>query len=314
MSKRRKRPAPRPAVQKRSLRALFRDWDEDRIDLTGALSAPSKADLQTAAGTGRSVMPKMLQGLENMELSYFRNLYPVLSVLLCTVIIGTMLLIVGNLPLHSSADVPTVNEVTERYLEQGMAETGAVNAVAGIILDYRAFDTLGESFVLFTAVSAVLILMLDPPGTVAPNDDEIFTLQDDVPLRFAVRILAPILVVFGIYVILGGHLGPGGGFSGGAIIGAGLILLQVSYGPERVGKVMNMKVFRIVTLCALCFYAGSKCYSFFTGANGLHSFIRTGTPGRILSAGLILPLNIAVGVVVSCTMYGFYSVFKRGKI
>ena len=311
MSKKRKTRASAP--EKRTLRALLRDWDEDRVDLTAALER-KPAGRDEAGRPHRPLRPKNLQRLEYSEISSFRRLYPVLAVMLCTVIIGTMLLIVGNLPLHSSADVPTVNEVTERYLEQGMAETGAVNAVAGIILDYRAFDTLGESFVLFTAVSAVLILMLDPPGTVTPNDDETFSLQDDVPLRFAVRILAPILVIFGIYVILGGHLGPGGGFSGGAIIGAGLILLQVSYGPARVGRVMNMKVFRTVTLCALCFYATSKCYSFFTGANGLHSFISNGTPGRILSAGLILPLNIAVGIVVSCTMYGFYSVFKRGRI
>ena len=311
MNKRRNTSAK--AAEKRTLRQLFRDWDEDRVDLTAALEwepAP-----RASAHEDRPPMKlKSIRRLENFEIRSYRHLYPVLSVLLAAVVIGTMLLIVGNLPLHSSADVPTVNEVTRRYLEKGMEETGAVNAVAGIILDYRAFDTLGESFVLFTAVSAVLILMLDAPGAVTQNDDEIFNLQDDMPLRFAVRILAPIIVVFGIYVILGGHLGPGGGFSGGAIIGAGLILLQVSYGPERVSRVMNLRVFRIVTLCALCFYAMSKCYSFFTGANGLHSIISTGTPGRILSAGLILPLNIAVGIVVSCTMYGFYSVFKRGKI
>ena len=39
-----------------------------------------------------------------------------------------------------------------------------------------------------------------------------------------------------------------------------------------------------------------------------------GTPGMIFSAGLILPLNLAVGIVVACTMYGFYSVFQRGRV
>ena len=67
-------------------------------------------------------------------------------------------------------------------------------------------------------------------------------------------------------------------------------------------------------LCALGFYACSKTYSFFTGANHLHSIISPGVPGRILSAGLILPLNVAVGFVVCCTMYSFYMYFHRGEL
>ena len=47
---------------------------------------------------------------------------------------------------------------------------------------------------------------------------------------------------------------------------------------------------------------------------GRITIFAAGTPGRILSAGLILPLNVAVGLVVGCTMYGFYAVFQRGRI
>ena len=65
-------------------------------------------------------------------------------------------------------------------------------------------------------------------------------------------------------------------------------------------------------MIALGFYSLSKSYSFFTGANHLESFIPKGTPGNILSSGLILPLNIAVGMVVACTMYGFYVMFRKG--
>ena len=67
-------------------------------------------------------------------------------------------------------------------------------------------------------------------------------------------------------------------------------------------------------LGSLLFYSLSKCYSFFCGANHLETIFRTGVPGRIFSAGLILPLNLAVGTVVACTMYGFYALFQRGKI
>ena len=83
---------------------------------------------------------------------------------------------------------------------------------------------------------------------------------------------------------------------------------------EKLEKLLNLRTFRIIVLCALCFYSGAKCYSFFCGANHLQTIFTTGVPGRIFSAGLILPLNVAVGIVVACTMYGFYSVFQRGRI
>jgi len=69
-----------------------------------------------------------------------------------------------------------------------------------------------------------------------------------------------------------------------------------------------------VVVCSLGFYCLAKSYSFFTGANHLHSIISPGTPGNILSGGLILPLNVAVGLVVCCTMYSFYMYFRRGEL
>ena len=98
------------------------------------------------------------------------------------------------------------------------------------------------------------------------------------------------------------------------MIGAGLILYAVAFGFARLETKLNLRSFRIICLAALWFYSLSKCYSFFCGANGLHTIFSPGTPGRILSAGLILPLNTAVGIVVACTMYGLFSLFQRGKI
>jgi multicomponent Na+:H+ antiporter subunit B len=58
--------------------------------------------------------------------------------------------------------------------------------------------------------------------------------------------------------------------------------------------------------------AWQKSYSFYTGANHIESVIPLGTPGAILSSGLILILNICVGVVVAGTMYTFYVMFRKG--
>jgi len=49
--------------------------------------------------------------------------------------------------------------VSQRYLFQGLKETGAANLVSAIILDYRALDTLGEATILFTAVIGVLAVI-----------------------------------------------------------------------------------------------------------------------------------------------------------
>ena len=122
----------------------------------------------------------------------------------------------------------------------------------------------------------------------------------------------PILLMYGIYVVLNGHLSPGGGFSGGAIMGAALILYLNAFGFEKAGRFFTFSTFRWVTFLALMTYAGLKSYSFFTGANHIHSGIPLGTPGAILSSGLILPLNICVGFIVMCTMYGFYTLFRKG--
>jgi multisubunit Na+/H+ antiporter MnhB subunit len=52
-----------------------------------------------------------------------------------------------------------IMKVAKIYLEQGLAKTGATNMVASVILDFRAYDTLGEATILFTAVMGVLALV-----------------------------------------------------------------------------------------------------------------------------------------------------------
>lgn len=137
---------------------------------------------------------------------------------------------------------------------------------------------------------------------------------DDEILKTIVEILFPFIMILGIYVVFNGHLSPGGGFSGGTILGAGFILYTTAFGVEKLQKFLNFKVFTLLTSSSLIFYALLKGYSFITGASGLPSKIPMGVPGKILSAGVILPLNIAVGVVVSFGIYGIYALFSRGEI
>lgn len=251
----------------------------------------------------------------------FGRLYAVMAVLLCAIVITTLLVTVSYLPEYGSPDNPNNNEVVEKYNKDGIHDTGATNNVASMILDYRAFDTLGESHVLFVAAVCVMILLrleLNKDGK--PTDvkraeeenDRLYEPKNDKILQLSAKILVSVIIMFGIYVILNGHLSPGGGFSGGAIIGAGLILYVNAFGFEKASRIMNRKNYAVISVVPLLFYAIAKGYSFFTGANHLESGISTGTPGAILSGGLILPLNICVGIVVACTMYHFYTLFRKG--
>ena len=250
-------------------------------------------------------------------------IYRIAAVLICVSTIALLVSTAAQLPPYGSPDNPANNEVSERYIEKGMQETGAVNIVAGMILDYRAFDTLGESNVLFIAAVTVLILLRVTPSRngkpstsqlEAECDDRMYEPKNDLILQHQTNFLVPMILLFGIYGLMNGHIGPGGGFGGGAIMGAGLILYLNAFGYKKTQRFFTYKTFAIVSVAALSFYACSKAYSFFTGANHLPSIITPGTPGMLFSAGLIPYLNIAVGMVVCCTMYAFYTLFRKGDM
>lgn len=256
---------------------------------------------------------------QNLEVKGFNRMYRISSALFCIFLVWMLLISISYMPTYGHAENPVNNEVSERYIEKGLQETGAVNIVTGMILDYRAFDTLGESHVLFIATCTVLILLrkdgnknTQGQDLDAEISDRIYEPKNDPILQTVAKILIPPIVIFGIYVILGGHLGPGGGFSGGAIIGAGLILYLNAFGFEKTERFFTEKTYKVLSVCALGCYCLAKSYSFYTGANHIESIIPLGTPGAILSSGLILILNICVGIVVAGTMYTFYVMFRKG--
>lgn len=296
----------------------IKDASEDEV-VTGAITKTMHEE------DVAHVKKKVYSRKRNPGIKKMNALYKALAVAFAIFFSEVLILTVSNMPKTGDINNPANNEVAERYIEKGLEETGATNIVAGMILDYRAFDTLGESHVLFVAAIVVTVLLRldqterDPNDTKivetideAEREDSIFDPKNDAILQKSALVLIPVIIVFGIYVILNGHLSPGGGFSGGAIIGAALIMFLNAFGFEKTGKFFNEKVSKRITFAGLAFYACAKCYAFFCGANELNSHISKGIAGHIISAGLILPLDIAVGCVVACTMYSFYAMFRKG--
>ena len=229
--------------------------------------------------------------------------YQLASVGITIVLGGIFLLTALALPRFGDPQAPALNEVSRRYLEQGVEETGAINAVTGMILDYRAFDTFGESVVLFAAAASTILLHNSPKRRIRS-----YFGADQLTNLLGERLL-PVIFLFGIYVVFNGHLSPGGGFSGGAVLGGGLILASLVLGEERMERLLPSRRTTFLTAVCLLAYAGMKGYSFFMGGNHLGGDVPKGTPGELFSGGMILPLNLCVGIIVACTMYTFYTLF-----
>ncbi len=263
----------------------------------------------------RRKVDRYLENTEkNKEIKAFRILYSLGSVALCLLLIAVLLLAVSWLPVLGDPNGPNNNEVSARYVEKGMEESGAVNMVTNMILSYRGFDTFGETCVLFIAATCVIILLRKNEEELenAKETDWKYEPKPDAILQKMTLVLVPIIFLYGFYIILNGHLSPGGGFSGGATIGAGLILYVTTFGFHKTQRFFDEKTYEIVKVGALSLYSVTMIYYFYTGANLIESRIPLGTPGNILSSGMILPINIFVGLEVACTMYAFFALFRRG--
>ncbi len=297
---------------KKNIWTKFRDWVNGIADEYEPAGRPEVLD--------KAKKHKSHEVDEKRRIRLFTIEYDIVALIVCLTVVVVLIYTIFQLPLFGSADNPAVNEVVQRYVENGLEETGAVNMVAGMILDYRAFDTFGESSVLFLAVTCVMMLLLRDKKNISKEEDLqlkheriIERESSDLVLRTVTSVVMPWIILFGIYIVLNGHISPGGGFSGGAVMGAGLILYSASYGVDAVSRFFTRKTFKAITSTALLCYGASKAYSFYTGANGIPTGIPLGVPGAIFSSGLILVLDICVGLVVACTMYGFYILFAKGE-
>jgi multicomponent Na+:H+ antiporter subunit B len=177
---------------------------------------------------------------------------------------------------------------------EGPAEVGAANLVTAVLLAYRGLDTLGELTILFTAsVAAGLVLGHAPAGR-----------RESRPAGFVLRtaadLLFPFLLVLGAYIILHGHLTPGGGFQGGAILAAAFFvpLLSRPGAPFHEGWAALVEggagaAFIVIGLAALV-----------EGEAFLTPLLGTGELGTLFSAGTLPLLYLAVGLKVGSELAG----------
>jgi multicomponent Na+:H+ antiporter subunit B len=190
-------------------------------------------------------------------------------------------------------DVINRNVVRERHTTE---------AVGAVVMDYRGFDTLGEEFILLTSVLGVALLL-----RTSRDEEEVEVPEEEprgaVPTTDAVAAIGLALigptVVLGLSIVAHGHVTPGGGFQGGAVLAAGAILSFL------VGRYV---VFRRVTPVDMVDLAeGSGAAGFvivgllglFAGSAFLANALPLGEAGTLLSSGTLPLLNLTVGLEVA---------------
>ncbi|NGX15116.1 hydrogen gas-evolving membrane-bound hydrogenase subunit E [Wenzhouxiangella sp. XN24] len=147
-----------------------------------------------------------------------------------------MLAGVAGLPRPGDPTAPVHTHVASHYVKEGAEASGAANLVTGVLLNYRAFDTFGEVMVIFAALAALTGVSSLPPGqrlreSGGRNDSPGPAGRPISPVvAFIIRCTAPFIALFGAFVIFKGHVHPGGGFQGGVILGALLMMLSVVFG------------------------------------------------------------------------------------
>lgn len=140
--------------------------------------------------------------------------------------------------------------------------------------------------------------------------------MEAIVLRIVSRLLIPFIQLFGLYVILNGHLSPGGGFPGGVIVGSSMILFALSFGLAAGNKKVSHGTSLLMEGGGAFWFAGFGLVSILLGGNYLANKAAgypLGEAGTLISSGLIFVLTLGLGVKVASTVITLYYNLAEGK-
>ncbi len=124
------------------------------------------------------------------------------------------------------------------------------------------------------------------------------------------QLIAGFMFVYGFYILLHGHLTPGGGFAGGAIIAGSFILVVLAFGSDYFGLLRREKGSAISESLAILAFLLVAVLGFFLGLKVFFSnYLGTGTVGQLVSAGIIPICNILIGIEVATALMSIFFAF-----
>jgi len=250
-----------------------------------------------------------------------------------------------DFPAYGDPESPASQHVSPYYIEKAIEDTAVPNLVTAVLADYRGYDTLFETAVIFTAGLACFILLRrfrrEPPqfrlyrhldtgvtliieqGGKEPTDSDEFRRIDsqwvpyDLIMQKAVGLVVPFLQLFALYVIAHGHHSPGGGFQGGVIFGATLILIAISNDLRSTTRRISETISSKLASTGVLIYAGTGALCLLLGANFLNysqlsKLIHVSTV-MARSHGILL-IEIGVGLAVAAVMiWIYYNLVSAGR-
>jgi multicomponent Na+:H+ antiporter subunit B len=204
-----------------------------------------------------------------------------------------------------------LSDLAAAYVTMAPKEVGAQNLVTAVIVTLRGLDTLGEVAVLFIAATAVGFLMSGSGRNGEKEEEQ--SVPDRGPseiLQTGSALLFPLLLLFGVFVFVHGHLTPGGGFQGGVIIASGLVLLRLGRGafPASHSTLGTVEAF------SGAFYVALGILGLILAGGFLDSRVfPLGEFGSLLSAGTIPVIYALIGLKVGSELTSILTLLDERK-
>ena len=250
----------------------------------------------------------------------------------------------GEFPDWGDPKSPASLHVSDYYIEKTLEETGVPNFVTAVVTDYRGFDTMFETAVIFTAGLGCFLLLRDfsakkerfyrhiPTGVILHVKDSNKKLTvgkefgyvdkewvpPDLINKTACRIMIPFIQIYALYVVAHGDYSPGGGFQGGVIFGSSLILLAISYDLKTLVKRIQEKFLGIFAATGVLIYAGIAAVCMPMGGHFLDygklaPLIPWNSHHNVRALGM-LGVEIGVGIAVMAVMTIIYiNIVSEGR-
>jgi multicomponent Na+:H+ antiporter subunit B len=178
----------------------------------------------------------------------------------------------------------------------------ATDVVNAINYDYRAFDTLGEEFILFTAAVGVMMLLRREEGAKTRSAGKV---DDETKLSTTVRALCMpallVTVLFGFYIGLHGQLTPGGGFQAGVILAGAPILIYICEDTRAFRRITSHVTVEVIEAIGAGSYALIGLMALLFGLPLLTNILPLGQTGDVWSSGTIELISACVGVEVTAS-------------
>ncbi len=216
------------------------------------------------------------------------------SLIFITGLAFLLAVIIAQLPLGNNP-MPAGRAI----LQSAVSDTGAANLVTSVVLAYRGLDTLGELAILFTAASIVGLVLHRSASHYHSHRQS----EPDFIIVHALDLLYPLLLLTGLYIIVHGHLTPGGGFQGGVIIACAFfldILARPNPNPQKL-KQLHHRMAWIESLSGAAFIV-IGLIALLADRAFLQPLLTTGITGHLWSAGTLPLLYLAIGLKVGAEL------------